>query len=265
MGELVDLDDVGDRALQERAVVADENDARGQPGDEPLQPVEAVEVEVVRRLVEQVHVEPAEEQRGQTGTCCLAAAQHGHRTVEQVGAVGSGGQAEVVPHLADAGVEVGAAERQPAVECVAVRVVGSRLAGGERCGGGVECRRCVGHARPRARYSRTVSSARRSCSWGRKPIVADGGADVTRPDSGSIRPASVRSSVLLPTPFGPTTPIRCPGATVRSTRSSTIRGPRLTVTSEARSEAVMPRRPYGLLVAPPRIAVSAQWSGRGKG
>ena len=59
------------------------------------------------------------------------------------------------------------------------------------------------------------------------------------PESGAMSPAKVRSSVLLPTPFGPTTPQRSPGSTVRETWSSITAGPKLTVMSLARSEVLM--------------------------
>ena len=56
--------------------------------------------------------------------------------------------------------------------------------------------------------------------------MAVGGVSSTRPRSGWMRPASTRSSVDLPTPFGPTRPIVSPPATVRSIESSTTSGPR---------------------------------------
>src|SRR4029077_10966895 len=51
------------------------------------------------------------------------------------------------------------------------------------------------------------------------------------------RPARACSSVDLPTPLGPTTPIRSPGATTRSMPSRTVSGPRVTVRSLARRGA----------------------------
>ena len=87
--------------------------------DEPLQPVEAVEVEVVGRLVEQEDVEPGQQQGGELGAGGLAARQTGDLAVER-----RGGQAEVGGHRGDAGVEVGPAERHPAVEGGGVAVGG---------------------------------------------------------------------------------------------------------------------------------------------
>jgi hypothetical protein len=48
-----------------------------------------------------------------------------------------------------------------------------------------------------------------------------GGSRLTTPESGVSMPARTRSKVDFPMPFGPTTPIRLPGATVRETRSRT--------------------------------------------
>ena len=84
---------------------------RVQAEHEPLQPVEAVEVEVVGGLVEQEDVEAGQQQRGQLGAGGLAARQPGHRAVEE-----AGGQAQVVGTARRPGVEVGAAQRHPAVE-----------------------------------------------------------------------------------------------------------------------------------------------------
>jgi hypothetical protein len=49
-----------------------------EPADECLEPLEPVEVEVVRRLVEQHDVEPAEQESGQTHSGGLTARERGH-------------------------------------------------------------------------------------------------------------------------------------------------------------------------------------------
>ncbi len=71
----VQLDDPGDRPGQELPVVADQDGAAAPPGDERLQPGQAVQVQVVGRLVQQGDVVPAEQQRGQAGPGRLAAGQ----------------------------------------------------------------------------------------------------------------------------------------------------------------------------------------------
>ena len=91
---------------------------------EPLEALEAGEVEVVRRLVEQEHVEAGEHDRGQARPRRLPARERGHLEVEDAGR-----EPEVGAHRADAGVEVGRAEREVALERVGVRVVGARAPG----------------------------------------------------------------------------------------------------------------------------------------
>jgi hypothetical protein len=61
----VQLDDGVDGPEEELAVVADQHGRRPQFGDELFQPVQAGQVQVVGRLVEQEDVVPAEQQRGQ--------------------------------------------------------------------------------------------------------------------------------------------------------------------------------------------------------
>ena len=131
--------------------------------DEALEPVEAGEVEVVGRLVEQEHVEAGQQDRGQRGPGRLAARQRGQVHVEPVDR-----EAEVVAHRAGPGLEVGAAERQVAVEGGGVGVVGARRGLGQRRrravqrGLGRRPRRCAGPA------TRAASPPGRALgSWGR--------------------------------------------------------------------------------------------------
>ena len=87
----------------------------------------------------------------------------------------------------------------------------------------------------RARYASSVSPGSGSRSWGRWPTASDGGRRRTTPRSGASRPASSRSSVDLPAPFGPTSPIRDPGGTTRSTSARTTWAPWDFVTPAAAS------------------------------
>ena len=93
-----------------------------QPGDEPLEPLQPVEVEVVGRLVEQEDVVAGEQQRRQPGPGGLAAGQRRHRRVER------DAEPEVVRDGLGALVEVGAAEGEPALERGGVGVVRARRA-----------------------------------------------------------------------------------------------------------------------------------------
>ncbi len=117
---------------EELAVVADDDDAGPRAGDEALELVEPGEVEVVGGLVEQQDVVPGQQQRGQPDAGRLPAGQAGHRGVE-----GDPGR-HVGDHLLGALLQVGAAERQPVLEGVAVGVVGARAALGEVVGRTVE-------------------------------------------------------------------------------------------------------------------------------
>ena len=76
---MVDLGDVGDRAFEERAVMADECHGSLEAEYPPLQPVQSIEVEIVGRLVEQHDIEPREQQRRQRDPCGLATGQRDGR------------------------------------------------------------------------------------------------------------------------------------------------------------------------------------------
>ena len=142
VGELVDLHHVRDGAFQERSVVTDDHAASAHVGDEPLQPGEPLEVEVVGRLVEQEHVEPREEERRETNASSFATGEHRQPLVQQ-----SLGQAEVGPHIGHARIKVGRTQRQPPVECIAVLVACVGIASGHRCSRGIQCGGRCGDAR----------------------------------------------------------------------------------------------------------------------
>lgn len=112
--------------------MADDDRAGLETGDEGFEPFEAVQVEIVGRLVQQEDVVAAEQQRGEAGAGRLAAGQGGHRLVE------ADGQAERSGHLVGPLVQVGAAEGEPALKAVGVGVVRSGRALHQALGGGVE-------------------------------------------------------------------------------------------------------------------------------
>ena len=78
--------------------------------EEALEPVEPVEVEVVRRLVEQEHVEAREQNRGQPGPSRLASGQRPRLLLER------DGEPELGARRAGARLEIGAAECQEPLE-----------------------------------------------------------------------------------------------------------------------------------------------------
>jgi hypothetical protein len=112
----VELEHLRDAAGEELAVVADEHHSSALPLHEALESLEAVEVEVVRGLVEQGDVEAAEQEGGEADAGGLAAAERGHGAVGADGSVAVTVEAEVGEHLGEAVVEVGGAAREPAVE-----------------------------------------------------------------------------------------------------------------------------------------------------
>ncbi len=143
MAELIELRDMGDRAAQELAVVAHDRDRRRLIEHPPLQTGKSVEIEIVGRFVQQIHVEVGEQQRGESDSGRLATRQRGHRLFEQ-----SILQAELGPHRPDPRVEVGAAQRQPAIERIRVAIVGAEIAPGKCNGGAIQLGR--GRGDPRA-------------------------------------------------------------------------------------------------------------------
>ncbi len=139
---LVELEHAVDGAIEERTVVGDDHDPARELGEERLEQVEAGEVEVVRRFVEQEHVETREQDRCERGARGLAAGHRGHRHVEQTLR-----ESDTLDGRGGAHVEVGRAEREVLLECVRVFVVGARAACAQRFGGSIERRDRVGHAR----------------------------------------------------------------------------------------------------------------------
>ena len=81
MRELVELGHVGDGATEELAVVAHHHQRCVLAVDPAFESVEAVEVEIVRRFVEQHHIESRQQQRCQPGTRRFTTRQRCHRLV----------------------------------------------------------------------------------------------------------------------------------------------------------------------------------------
>ena len=178
--------------------------------EEHLEALEPGEVEVVRRLVEEQHVVAAEEDRRERRPRCLTAGEARERPLEL----------DAEPELGEHGrrprVEVGAAALEVRVERLGVR------------------RRKVGLvAEPRGepvhqRSGRTDAGAAREIRAERlaRQRVAllrqmtDRERRRIAPDRAGVRGVEAReqaSSVDLPAPFGPTSPIRARGGTTRST------------------------------------------------
>src|SRR5581483_9163133 len=99
------LEDPVGSAVEEDAVVGDDGSTAAESGQEALEALEPVEVEVVRRLVEEEDVEPRKQDRRERGASRLAAGERRQRQLETVGA-----QPEVGGDETSARLEVVAAE-----------------------------------------------------------------------------------------------------------------------------------------------------------
>ena len=166
-------------------------------GEVAREPVDALDVEVVGRLVEQQQLGVATSSCGQRDPAPLAARQRRDRRVEAVAEAGAVDAAEQpVEHVAEARVA-----RPLVVGAAADELLAHRRA-----------------------------PASRSSPW---PSSADARPPtrVTPPASGSSTPAISRSSVDLPSPLRPTTPIRSPSATPSVTPRRTVRVPSALLTS----------------------------------
>ncbi len=119
----------------------DEYDTAGKPGEEPFQPFEPGEVEVVRRLVEEEHVEAREQDRRQRDTSRLAAREQPHPLP------GGAGESDIGERHTCARREVVAAEGEKAIERLRVRRRESRLRG-QPFGDRVHLGGCRRHAGP---------------------------------------------------------------------------------------------------------------------
>ena len=137
----VELEHVGYGALEKGAVVRHDDHSASTTGDHLLQPGQAVEVEIVGRLVQEGDVEARQQQGGQRGTSFLATRQGRPRLVEH-----RFGQSHLAEGGHEPGVEVaGRGRLEPGQGC-GVAVLGIRRAFGE-CGRGVGQRGlCGGHA-----------------------------------------------------------------------------------------------------------------------
>jgi hypothetical protein len=132
-GRLVEVQDRRHRPRQELAVVRDDDQPGLQAEHELLEPLQAGEVEVVGRLVEQEDVVAREQHAGQRRPRRLAARQRHGLGVEQVQR-----QTEVDAHLLGPHLQVGAAEVEPALERGAVGVVGTGRPRAQRLRRGVQ-------------------------------------------------------------------------------------------------------------------------------
>src|SRR5579859_1955693 len=101
---LVELDDAGDGAVEEGTVVGHDDDRAGVRREPPLEPREAGEVEVIRRLVEEENVDVAAEHVGERGARLLAAGACADRRVSLLREVADGEGRRSAPDASDVGL-----------------------------------------------------------------------------------------------------------------------------------------------------------------
>ena len=184
-----DLPRVRAHGVQEPAIVGDDEHRAAARGEVAREPVHALDVEVVRGLVEQQQLGVAEQRLGQRDPAPLAAA-----TAARSACPARAGSAPSPRRRAARRARCGSARRPPT-------------------------------RGPRARRPAPRGwSARESRSSPWPSIASDRPPTrVTAPASGSSMPAISRSSVDLPSPLRPTMPIRSPAETPSVTSLSTVR------------------------------------------
>ena len=199
------------RAVQQAAVVRDQQHRAGEAGEPGLQPQRGFQVEVVGRFVEQQQVGVGEQRGGERHAHAPAAGEFLDRArlrglVEaQAGEDGGGaGRGGIGADRAQAFVDLGEPDGRSAVSASASRARRS----GSPCS--------------------TVSSSEASpegASCATVAMRARAARRMSPPSSGSS-PAMARSRVDLPAPLRPTRPMRRPWSTVRSAPSRMVRPPR---------------------------------------
>ena len=185
------------------------------PPEVLLEPLERAEVEVVRRLVEEQQVRVGDDEAGQRRPRLLAARQRRRRPDPVASAEAEPGQRLVDPLVE----RVAAEDLEPVLEVRVGRLSTrcSRSSAASSRGHRLEVRRPVADGRPEVRrgHERGVEVG----LLGEQPDATGRASGTPRRASGSSTPAAIRSSVVLPAPFGPTSPIRSPSAIAASIRS----------------------------------------------
>jgi hypothetical protein len=123
----VELEHRRDGPLEKGTVVAHDRDTAGDATQEALEAIEPVEVEVVRRLVEEQHVERAQQDRPQSCARSLATRECHGLPVEELG-----GKVELGAHGGGARRKIRTTHGEVPLQRRRVRVAGARLAGRER-------------------------------------------------------------------------------------------------------------------------------------
>ena len=204
----LELEDAADDRVEEGAVVRDDDDRPGEAAQPVLQPLQAVAVEVVGRLVEQQH------RRRRPAACRPAARAPARRpTAAPAACRRRGGRwpARGAPRRATASsAQPPSASKRSCALAVALERGGRRVARGQPR----QQRAQLAAHGPQLAQPGAEQLAERRARRRAPPAAASRCARpapvATAPRSGRSTPASSRSSVDLPTPLGPTSPARSP-------------------------------------------------------
>ena len=208
---VLEMHDRIDGAVEEVAVVADEEHAPRIGGDVALEPERALEVEIVGRLVEEEEVGLGEE--------------HGGERDPHAPAAGEGRARPLLRRLVEA--EAGQDPAPPAPRRHGRRcrrgACGSRRCGGRR--GRSPPRRGGWRVRGRRRAPPRSGFPDRPAPPARPRRSASCAARRSSPISGSSAPMISRNRVDLPAPFRPTRPVLAPSASATVAWSMSTRSP----------------------------------------
>ena len=216
----VELEDpVGD-VVEEVAVVRDGDDGARVLGEEALEPGDRLGVEVVGRLVEEQQVRRLEQQPAERDAAPLAAR-------ERLDVARRRRAAGARPSRARASGRATHASARSICSCTFAcsPSSASKSASGSANSAEIASKRSSrsrSGRTPSSTFSRTVLAASSSGSCSSRPTAAPA-ASCACPDDVSSFPAMIRSSVDLPAPFGPSTPIFAPGRNASVMLSRTLR------------------------------------------
>jgi hypothetical protein len=167
-GAAVKSNDLVRRLGQERPVVGDEHEPAGAGGEQPGETLQPIGVQVVGGLVEQDHIAARHRQGGEPGARGLSPGQRPQWPVQAAGL-----EAELVERRAQSRLDIGAAEREPAVQRGGVRLDRGEVSGRQRRGPAFDV--AVGAGHPDAVADRLANGQLRSGRVGHLRQIADAG------------------------------------------------------------------------------------------
>jgi hypothetical protein len=159
--------------------VAHDHQTAAPPRKEVLETIEPVEVEIIRRLVEEKKIVERKQEGGQGRASPLPSRERRGRELEQAGR-----EPEVVEHARRPRLEIGSSERHVALECDGVPIFGPRARGGKSLARRLELGLGAGDARP---ASQQLGQGFGTVALGLLGQVRDGRARRRHHDASRIR------------------------------------------------------------------------------